>query len=209
MAVKKIGEGAEAIIYTTRFMSRSAVLKRRMPKNYRARAIDELLRRQRTKNEARAIALAHESGVRSPELLLVADYEILMGVMRGTMLSNYMRKSKKEMRSIMREIGKAAALMHNAGLAHGDYTPANIIISGSHAGVIDFGMATMLPSTEDKAMDLILMKRSVSPSDYRTVETAYRKFSSDSAKVLNRVSSIERRGRYKTRTLETFSSKGV
>lgn len=200
--MKKIGEGAEAVIYSARFMSRSAVLKRRIPKCYRERAIDGPLRRQRTKNEARALALARESGVRSPGVLLVTEYEILMDAMRGPMLSKRPPKSAKERRSIMREIGAMAAALHNAGVAHGDYTPVNIIVSNGHACVIDFGLATMQPSVEDKAMDLILMKGSVTSEDYAIVLSAYRNLCADAPKVIRRINAIERRGRYKMRTME-------
>ncbi len=201
--MNRIGEGAEAVIYKTMFMSESAILKRRIEKSYREPSIDSALRRQRTKNEARALAASANAGVPSPTVFLVTEYEILMSEMKGVMLSKRDMKSGKERRSIMHEIGHIAAELHNARVAHGDFTPANIIVSGGHAAVIDFGLATMLPTAEDKAMDLVLMKRAVAKDDYHIIESSYRKRCADAAKVIRRLNSIERRGRYKARTLDT------
>lgn len=203
--MKKIGEGAEATIYITKFMSERAVLKRRASKAYREPRIDISLRRQRTRNEARALALAHDAKVRSPALLMVAEYEIVMGEIDGTVLSRYTPKDN-EVSRIMREVGIIAAKLHDAGVAHGDFTPANIMISEGHASVIDFGLATTSPSMEDKAMDLILMKRAIEPKDYAIVESAYRRSCADAERTLSRLRAIERRGRYKTRTLETLKA---
>ncbi len=53
--MKLIGKGAEADIY----LRSGRVVKERISKAYRVRELDEVLRKTRTKREARLISLAH------------------------------------------------------------------------------------------------------------------------------------------------------
>jgi N6-L-threonylcarbamoyladenine synthase/protein kinase Bud32 len=86
-------------------------------------------------------------------------------------------------------------------VTHGDFTPANIVVGGQGICIIDFGLSDVSNSIEDKAIDLLLMKRSVSGEKYRTMESAYRKESRNSEQTILRLAEIEKRGRYQVRTL--------
>jgi Kae1-associated kinase Bud32 len=198
-----ISEGAEAKIYATELLGIDAVVKRRLPKSYRVRQLDDALRRQRTKTEARALALASLAGVKTPVLLLVDDFDIYMSRVHGTNLNKMLERGvrARKLSRILFNIGAYAGLMHSAGIAHGDYTPANIMICDGAAYVIDFGLATMTSSVEEKALDLLLMKRSLSSTAFSSFMAGYRKAYSASNKTTGRLNSIERRGRYQTRTL--------
>jgi Kae1-associated kinase Bud32 len=198
-----ISEGAEARIYATSLLGKDAVVKRRLPKRYRVRQLDYALRSQRTKTEARALALASLAGVKAPVLLLVDDFDIYMSRVRGTNLNRMLVHgvSEGKLKKILRDIGAYAGLMHAADMAHGDYTPANIMVSGSTAYVIDFGLAVMTSAVEEKALDLLLMKRSLPGRAFSSFMKGYRKAYSESKKTESRLNSIERRGRYQTRTL--------
>jgi len=99
-------------------------------------------------------------------------------------------------------LGAYAARLHNAGIAHGDYTPANVMIDASGMPwIIDFGLSEMTSALEDKALDILLMKRSVNPDQFRAFVDGYGKQCRDAVKVMVRLGEIEKRGRYQTRTL--------
>lgn len=68
-------------------------------------------------------------------------------------------------RLISRTIGTCLGKMHDAGVVHGDLTTSNIMIKdtpnepGFQVVMIDFGLATMQPNIEDKAVDLYVLER--------------------------------------------------
>ena len=94
------------------------------------------------------------------------------------------------------------ALLHAHGIAHGDYTPANIIVDDrGRAWVIDFGLSQRTNSEEDKAFDLLLFKRAVSRGCYEAFINSYSENYQAAKKILKRLSDIERRGRYQSRTI--------
>lgn len=57
-----IKQGAEARVYRTRFLGRSAVVKERFPKRYRHHVLDEKLTRRRTAQEVRSILRCRKAG---------------------------------------------------------------------------------------------------------------------------------------------------
>ena len=197
--MKKISEGAEAEIYRTEFLGIPCILKRRVPKRYRIRSIDEALRMQRTRKEARIMGIASSSGCGSPRVVLVGKYEIAMTSVGGVLL-NDMLDSAGGM--IMESVGKSLAMMHNSGITHGDFTPANVIVGGDgKPHVIDFGLSEITDSVEERALDLLLMKRSVGDVQYSRLVKGYSRSFRGWKAVLRRLSDIERRGRYSVRTM--------
>jgi TP53 regulating kinase-like protein len=201
--MKLISEGAEAKIYATTLLGTDAIVKRRFPKQYRVEQLDTELRRQRTKTEARVLALASASGVRAPVLLLVDDFDIYMSRVRGANLSKMLEHGipSKTLKKILIGAGANLGRMHAAGIAHGDYTPANIMVCGGKVCVIDFGLAAITVSVEEHALDILLMKRSLSSAAFSSFIAGYRQAYADSKKTESRLNSIERRGRYQTRTM--------
>src|SRR5580658_1783621 len=71
-----IARGAEASIRRVDWLGFAAILKDRDPKSYRPKALDERLRKERTRNEARLLADARRAGVRTP---LVYDVDLAKG----------------------------------------------------------------------------------------------------------------------------------
>ncbi|MDE1874055.1 MAG: Kae1-associated serine/threonine protein kinase [Candidatus Micrarchaeota archaeon] len=193
--MRQLSEGAEAKVFETEIFGVKSVVKSRQPKAYRIKEIDEELRRTRTKKEAKAMLRAKEAGVEVPGLLALGKFSIYMERLSGKLLKD--TKSKVS----YAKIGVMLAKMHAANVVHGDFTPANIIIDGEKAYVIDFGLAEIGESVENKALDMLLMKRSVSQKQYKELASTYAKTYSDSKPVFARLADIERRGRYQIRSL--------
>lgn len=92
-------------------------------------------------------------------------------------------------------------LMHNGDISHGDFTPANVIKNKENYFVIDFGLSELSNSIEEKSIDLLLMKRSISQADYLKFSKGYAKSSKNAKAIFKRLGDIEKRGRYQTRTI--------
>jgi len=200
--MKMISEGAEARIYTTKVLGLDAVVKDRICKRYREKALDSVIRAQRTKTEAKILARASESGIKVPKVLMLKNNKIIMESLNGTMLNALPAKSKIPT-SIISQCARQLAVLHGAGIVHGDFTPANILVDkNSNAWIIDFGLGEVTNSDEERALDLLLMKRSIDRGLYGHFEREYLAASGGAGKaVLRQLSEIEKRGRYQTRTL--------
>jgi Kae1-associated kinase Bud32 len=195
--VRLLSEGAEAKVFETSIFGVSAVVKVRGMKRYRVGALDETLRKTRTKKEARAMHRAREAGVSAPGLLGVGKFSLYMEKLEGTML-----KDIEGQEAEYGKIGSSLAKMHNVNVVHGDFTPANIMVTrGGGISVIDFGLSDISDSLEDKATDLYLMKRAVSKRQYQKFEDAYKKECRQAEQIVSRLGEMEKRGRYQIRTL--------
>ena len=134
-------------------------------------------------------------------VLFVDEYNICMSRINGRNLNELMA-SKRVGSRVFRDLGAYAGMLHNAGIAHGDYTPANVMIDRKNAPwIIDFGLSEMTVSFEERALDLLLMKRSISAEQFRAFAAGYKEQGKDAVGVMGRLGEIEKRGRYQTRTL--------
>ena len=194
--MKIINEGAEARIFSADLFGNSVIVKERQRKAYRIEQIDNELRTARTKREAKVLHEVSRLGVNAPRLLAIGKFSIYMSRVNGKLL-----KDSKSGSRLFLEIGRQLALIHNGNVAHGDFTPANIMLSDGKPFVIDFGLSEMTSSIEEKAIDLLLMKRSIDMEQYKAFIKSYAKHSKNSREMIARLASIERRGRYQTRTL--------
>ncbi len=196
VTMRKLSRGAEATIYLTKIFGKEAVVKIRESKGYRVRVLDERIRYYRTRSEARTIFRAMAAGVPVPTLFGVARFSICMEKLEGVLLKDSRITPRQ-----MRYAGAILSLLHNSNIVHGDFTPANLIAKGGKLHVIDFGLSESSNSYEDKAVDLLLMKRAVSGPLYKHFSDSYFSSSRSSKAVLARLSEIELRGRYRLRTL--------
>ncbi len=198
MSAKEIARGAEAIVYETRIAGIKVILKLRNPKAYRVAELDMQLRSSRTKKEAKIMSRALAHGIRVPMLVGVGRASICMEKVDGKLM--------KDVRISARTAASAGALLgalHNAGISHGDFTPANIIIEGSgRLCIIDFGLSEITSGPEEKALDILLMKRQLAKRLYSGFTRAYARTASRSAETLRRLEGVEERGRYQSRALE-------
>ncbi len=195
--MEKYGEGAEARIYLGKVLGTRLVLKVRGRKRYRIDEIDLRIRQQRTRREAAILRRAFSIGLNAPRLVAVGRTSILMTFIEGTLLKDIQNPSEKT----LGDAGRLLARMHSADIVHGDFTPANLIVGKKGAAVIDFGLASVSRSQEEKAIDLLLMKRAISGTKFSRIIAGYREGNPMSKTVVDRMAEVERRGRYHLRSL--------
>jgi len=172
------------------------VVKERVRKGYRVPQLDERLRRLRTRGEARLLHEAKKAGVLCPVVYSVSDYELIMSRIEGKLLLEMAADGR-----LLRKTGEALAKLHGAGIAHGDFTTANVMVKRGSAWIIDFGLGGFSDALEEKAIDVLLMKRSLGDAKgYGVFLQGYRAYG-DSAAVLEKLKEIEMRGRYVVRAM--------
>lgn len=204
---KIIDKGAEARLLGSTFLGVDVVIKDRVRKNYRIEEIDSSIRKERTRSEARIMCAASACGARVPLVLWVGSSVLVLTRIYGAMLNRLVeggRVDGQDLFGIMSDAGRQLALLHRNGIVHGDYTTANIIVDRQRkAWIIDFGLGELTSSLESRAVDVLLMKRSVSAALYSCFLESYlsSRGYDDAGKVVARLADIERRGRYQKRTL--------
>jgi len=188
--------GAEAKVRFGTLFGHDIVVKEREPKAYRIGELDFSLRQSRTKVEARALITAARHGAYVPQVLHAGRSILIMERMPGRMM-----KDANVSVTTHKQIGRTLASIHSAGIAHGDFTPANVIVHKGRPTVIDFGLSVFSKDPEELAIDLLLMKRSIGDSMFKHVLTGYQAHERWKA-VHEKMLEIDQRGRYKTRTEE-------
>lgn len=191
-----IAEGAEAQVFRARILGHPVIVKTRKAKGYRIKTIDETIRRERTRTEARVLERARHAGIPVPRLLAVDSFSIYMDLVNGTLM-----KDAKHGSWFYGKLGRILGEMHNADIVHGDFTPANIMVSGNGTYVIDFGLSGISKSHEEKALDVLLMKRSLERNAVRSFLRGYVSSGKEAKEIMRRLGEIELRGRYQVRTL--------
>lgn len=189
-----IAKGAESNIIKSSYMGENAVVKARIPKNYRIPEIDNKIRKSRCKLEAKLLSDAKRAGVRTPILYDVdlSEKSILMEAIDGVMLKEVIDND------LAFKVGQKISKLHSADIIHGDITSSNIMLEGNDLVFLDFGLGRYSDLDEDKAVDLLVLKKSLQSIDY---EKAISYFDSvlkgyDNPKILDKIKDIEHRGRY-------------
>jgi len=201
--------GAEALVAEGEFLGYEAVFKLRLRKPYRAPELDREIIRRRTLAEARLLLTLRELGVKVPAVLYVDPVEglIVMEKVRGrTILSSVGSLSRGELCSAMSRAGSELAKMHRSGIAHGDVTTANMVLTDSgDVYLVDLGLAKHAEDLEDLAVDVHLLIRVLESSHYSIKDEMFRCFLSGyrevlgeemTKAVLEKVREIRLRGRY-------------
>ncbi|KAG5476955.1 hypothetical protein LSCM1_05289 [Leishmania martiniquensis] len=147
-----IFQGAESKVYHCIFYGAPAVCKHRFVKRYRNPILDERLRAQRTRREARALERCVKKGIRAPRLLgadyantfLVMSYEAgptvkealdtehtagVQQTSKGAVASVHQQQPTPSpvTAALLHSIGVVVARLHNANIVHGDLTTSNFI----------------------------------------------------------------------------------
>ncbi len=192
MPGKLVGKGAEAVLEEEDFFGIRSVRKIRVPKAYRNSQLDTRLRKARTKSEARLISRARESGVKCPFVLEVSDFEIRMTFEKGKMMHELLQQGRCP-EGAFSKAGKMLAALHAAHVVHGDFTPANILIDKGRLLLIDFGLGAFSMDDEDKAVDVLTMKKALGKRAPGFV-AAYARHGSK--KICEKAEEIGKRARY-------------
>ena len=200
MKEKIIQQGAEALIILDK-----NIIKRRIKKSYRISEIDEKIRKQRTRSEAKLLEKAHKA-ILTPRVINSNEEkkEIAMEFINGKRISECLNSfSKMHQLKICWQIGREVAKLHDLNIIHGDLTTSNMILKGDEIYFIDFGLGFISHKPEDKAVDLHLLREALEAKHFENWELLinevfenYKK-SKDSKIVFERLKKVEKRGRYK------------
>lgn len=202
MKEKIIAQGAEAKI----ILHDNFIIKDRISKSYRIKKLDDKIRKARTKAEAKLLEKASMI-IFVPKVIGTKENKIIIEHIQGKKLSQYLDSFPlKQQKEICTQIGEITSKLHNSDIIHGDLTTSNMILHENKIFFIDFGLGFISNKLEDKAVDLHLLKQALEAKHFKnwkelwhSVESGYKslKDSKESKKVLERLTAVERRGRYK------------
>ena len=195
-------------MYRGEWAGRDAVFKLRKPLPYRLAALDSQLRAQRTAREAEMIHAAKEAGVAAPHIYFAspATSTLVMEFVGGPRMKDAVDEaSPRRVRPSFEALGGSIAKLHSAGIMHGDLTTSNVIVRGGAPVFIDFGLALRSSRVEDHAVDLRLVKETITGAHSRVSGPALEALldgysgevdASRFRAVARQLREIERRGRY-------------
>jgi len=188
--------GAEAVI--TR--NNGTVDKVRKEKHFRIRQIDDRIRKSRTKQEAKLLSRASEIGVRVPHVKDTGKYNICMEFIDGRTVDRAF-EAEKDVKQHSSEIGGIISRLHDNDIIHGDLTTSNMILKDGTLYLIDFGLGSFSRKPEDKAVDLLVLEKSLNANHPRFFSTIWdnilRNYKPrDKDKIMQRLEKAEKRGRY-------------
>ncbi len=195
--MKLYRKGAEANLY----LGDSQLVKKRVEKKYRLPALDKRLRKRRTRGEAKNIERARKAGIKAPRVLRVDEkaYTIEMEYVEGRLVKDVFDRGER-IEELSREIGSMLRRLHDSKLVHNDLTTSNLILGDDGVYVIDFGLAYHTTRLEDKAMDLVVFKKSIMATHTIHADKIWVNLVEGyqpGKEMLKRVETIENRVRYK------------
>ena len=104
----------------------------------------------------------------------------------------------------MKKLGEEISKLHKADIIHGDLTTSNMILVDKKIFIIDFGLGYISKKIEDKAVDLHLLKQALEAKHFENwtelfeeFKEAYSKDYPESKQIFERITAVERRGRYR------------
>lgn len=189
---KIIARGAEAVI----IKKEDSVIKKRTPKSYRIKELDDELRQKRTRSEAKIIG---KLGGVAPKLIFSDEDSLQMEFIEGDVVKNILDNNLK----LAEKIGTQTGKMHDSNIIHGDLTTSNMILDKKREiRFIDFGLSFVSEKIEDKAVDLHLFKEAVESKHFRHEKEIWNYFlkgysPSQKEEILKRLEIVEMRGRNK------------
>lgn len=202
-------KGAEASLYLEKWHNRKVIIKKRLPKKYRLPQLDLEIRSQRTIKEPNIIHKAKMAGVPTPTILMVevAAGNIIMEFVEGKQVKEILdHVSSEKRKQISGLIGRMIGYLHKHGIIHGDLTTSNMILTPYDKVVfVDFGLSERSKELEAKGVDLHLMKRALQSTHYKYAKKCFSAVmkgyaevvtEEEAKKVIEKISEIEKRGRY-------------
>jgi Kae1-associated kinase Bud32 len=162
----RVSRGAEASLRAVEWMGLPALLKDREVKNYRPKALDERLRRERTRTEVRLLVDARKLGVRTPIVYDVdlAKHRLILEQLAGPTLKEMLEDPSLSLECLVeavRKFGEGLGRLHAGGISHGDLTSSNVLYPTGASGppaFIDLSMGSRSPGLEELGIDLHLVE---------------------------------------------------
>ncbi len=199
MEVMILKRGAESVIILDEWEGFQVVVKRRNPRSYRHPELDKRLRKERMRREARLLRQARASGVPTPHVLDVRDSDLVLEWLPFPTLKEVLGEHRDW---ACRELGRLVARLHLARIVHGDLTTSNMLTDGKRIYLLDFGLARVSESAEDRGVDLHLIEEALKSAHpgmedcFREVLEGYREEFPEPGPVLEKLEEIRLRGRY-------------
>lgn len=161
-----LSRGAEATLRKVDWWGFPALLKERDLKSYRPKSLDERIRRERTRTEARLLVDARRLGVRTPIVYDVdlAKHRLVLEELPGPTLRQLLEDPEVAPPALglaVRSFGLALGRLHAGGIAHGDLTSSNVLFPDGPTGApafLDLSMGTRNPGVEELGIDLHLVE---------------------------------------------------
>ena len=200
-------KGAEAEIVVSKYLGFDVVLKKRVNKGYRLKKINDILISTRTREEAKLMNAARQSGVCVP---IIYDVDLQKGVItmsyvKGRRVKDILNNlSEDERKKLCIKIGESIGNLHKNDIIHGDITTSNMILLNDMIYFIDFGLGEKNSEVEAKGVDLHVLMEAIESTHskcsncFNYVLDGYKKESKNNAdKVINKIDEIVKRGRYR------------
>lgn len=158
--------GAEATLRKVDWWGFPALVKERDLKSYRPKALDERLRRERTRTEARLLVDARRLGVRTPLLydIDLAHHRLTLEEIPGLTLKQWLEDPAvppEDLEAAIRSFGETLGRLHAGGISHGDLTSSNVLFPEGPRGApafLDLSMGSRSPGVEELGIDLHLVE---------------------------------------------------
>lgn len=135
-------------------------------KSYRPKALDDRLRRERTRTEVRLLVDARKLGVRTPIVYDVdlAKHRIVLEQLAGPTLKEMLDDASlppEQLTTAVRKFGETLGHLHAGGISHGDLTSSNVLFPEGPGGApafLDLSMGSRSPGVEELGIDLHLVE---------------------------------------------------
>ncbi|MHA1440624.1 MAG: KEOPS complex kinase/ATPase Bud32 [Candidatus Heimdallarchaeota archaeon] len=204
--------GAESKLFQKDWLGLPAIYKIRQHKTYRIKELDFSFRKYRTIHEARLLARAKKSGVRTPFIyeVDVENTTLVLEFITGKIMKELLPLlDKKKLQTICILIGRNVGLLHKNGVIHGDLTTSNIIQSINEQIIfVDFGLGYISERIEDFGIDLYLLERAMQSTHadiyqdvWMNILKGYKETSPAKNEIEEKLKEIASRGRYSERVL--------
>ena len=200
-------KGAEAEIVVSKYLGFDVVLKKRVNKGYRLKKINDILISTRTREEAKLMNAARQSGVCVP---IIYDVDLQKGVItmsyvKGRRVKDILNNlSEDERKKLCIKIGESIGNLHKNDIIHGDITTSNMILLNDMIYFIDFGLGEINSEIEAKGVDLHVLTEAIESTHskysncFEYILEGYRKiYDKDSNKIILKIDEIVKRGRYR------------
>ncbi len=195
MSNKIIAEGAEARISFFILNKQKYILKERISKTYRVKELDDIILLRRLKSEVKILNLVKLANVCCPIVYYSDGNKILMEYLPFCESKSIVNGKPNILKKIAQDIVK----LHRNNIIHGDLTLCNILFDKKNnvPYFIDFGLSFISTKTEDKAMDLEVLREIIiadfSEKIWKVFEKEYAKYNPE---IIKHMEKIQKRKKY-------------